>query len=40
MEYIPSANDIADIFMKPLAKPKFKRFVELLGLVMMKESGC
>ena len=40
MEYIPSADNITNIFMKPLAEPKFKCFVELLGLVMMKESGC
>jgi hypothetical protein len=43
MKYIPSADNVADIFMKPLAKPKFKQFIELLGLAMMKEwrrFGC
>jgi hypothetical protein len=36
MKYILSADNVMDMFTKPLAKPKFKRFVELLGLVMMK----
>ena len=40
MEYIPSANDVADIFTKPLAKPKFKCFVKLLSLAIMKEPRC
>ena len=35
--YIPSMDNTADIFTKPLAKPKFKQFVEALGLVIMKE---
>jgi hypothetical protein len=34
MKYIPSADNITDIFTKPLAKPKFKQFVEL---AMIKE---
>ena len=39
MEYIFSADNITNIFMKSLAKPKFKHFVKLLGLAIMKESG-
>ena len=30
--YIPTDDNPADIFTKPLAKPKFRHFVELLGL--------
>ena len=30
--YIPTEDNIADIFTKSLAKPKFMRFVEMLGL--------
>ena len=37
MEYIPTSENIADIFMKALAKPKFIEFVGMLGLAMMKE---
>ena len=37
MKYIPTAENVADIFMKALAKLKYTRFVELLGLVIMKE---
>jgi hypothetical protein len=32
MQYIPTNDNIADIFTKPLAKAKFERFVEMLGL--------
>ena len=32
MEYIPTQENIADIFTKVLARPKFKEFVEGLGL--------
>ena len=39
IEYIPTADNIADIFMKALAKPKFIQFVEMLGLAMIKEWG-
>ena len=39
MGYILSADNVANIFTKPLAKPKFKHFVKLLGLEIMKESG-
>jgi hypothetical protein len=38
MRYIPTSENIADIFIKPLPKAKFKQFVRLLGLVIMKES--
>jgi hypothetical protein len=32
MQYIPTNDNIADIFMKPLAKAKFKRFTQMLRL--------
>jgi hypothetical protein len=32
VNYIPTDNNVSDIFTKPLPKPKFQRFVELLGL--------
>lgn len=32
MQYIPTNENIADIFTKPLAKAKFERFVQMLGL--------
>src|SRR5882757_2639631 len=32
MQYIPTNDNIADIFTKPLAKAKFERFVQMLGL--------
>ena len=32
VEYIPTDDNVADIFTKPLAKMKFCHFVELLGL--------
>ena len=38
MDYIPTKDNVADIFMKALTKPKFKQFVGMLGLAMMKES--
>jgi hypothetical protein len=37
MEYIPTSENVADIFTKALPKPKFKDFVAKLGLAMMKE---
>jgi hypothetical protein len=37
MIYIPTADNIADIFTKALAKLKFTQFVGMLGLAMMKE---
>lgn len=39
MEYVPSAENVADIFTKALAKPKFTQFVEMLGLGELKERG-
>ena len=32
VKYIPTDDNTADIFTKPLAKQKFRHFVELLGL--------
>ena len=32
MKYVPTDNNVADIFTKALPKPKFQRMVELLGL--------
>ena len=37
MEYIPTLENVMDIFTKALAKPKFLEFVGMLGLVIMKE---
>ena len=37
MEYIPTGDNVADIFMKPLPKLKFVDFVGKLGLAIMKE---
>ena len=37
MEYIPTSENVADIFTKALGKPKFLEFVGKLGLAMMKE---
>ena len=35
--YVPTDENPADIFTKPLAKAKFQRFVELLGLRAINE---
>jgi hypothetical protein len=32
MHYIPTDENVVDIFTKPLAKPKFEKFVKMLGL--------
>jgi hypothetical protein len=32
VKYIPTDDNISDIFMKALPRPKFQRMVELLGL--------
>ena len=32
VEYIPTDDNVVDIFTKPLVKTKFHHFVELLGL--------
>ena len=37
VEYIPTAENVADVFMKALARPKFEVFVERLGLGGIKE---
>ena len=37
MKYIPTTDNVADIFTKALAKPKYIHFVKLLGLAIMKE---
>ena len=37
MKYIPTSENVADIFTKPLARPKFVEFVGMLGLATMKE---
>jgi len=36
LEYIPMADQVADIFMKPLMVEKFQRFCGALGLVPVK----
>ena len=36
MEYIPTSENMADIFTKALAKLKFQEFVGMLGLAIMK----
>jgi hypothetical protein len=37
MVYILTSENISDIFMKALLRPKFTKFVGKLGLAMMKE---
>ena len=32
LEYVPTGDDVADIFTKALARPEFARFVEMLEL--------
>ena len=32
VSYIPTDENVSDVFTKALAKPKFQRFVEMLGL--------
>jgi hypothetical protein len=34
--YIPTDDNPTDIFTKPLAKTKFRRFMELLGMGLLK----
>ena len=38
MKYIPTVENVADIFMKVLLKPRFSEFVEKLGLAMKEAS--
>ena len=37
--YIPTGENVADIFMKALARPKFEGFVGKLGLKREKEKS-
>ena len=37
--YIPTEENVADIFTKALARPKFEAFVERLGLRGRKEEN-
>ena len=37
MKYIPTAENVMDIFTKALLKPKFTEFIGMLGLATMKE---
>ena len=39
MKYTPTAENVADIFTKALLKPRFSKFVEKLGLAIMKEAS-
>ena len=39
VQYIPTAENVSDIFTKALPRPKFEVFVERLGLAMMEEEG-
>ena len=32
VKYVPTDENVSDIFTKPLARPKFAKFVEMLGL--------
>ena len=32
VKYVPTDENVSDIFTKVLAKPKFSRFMEMLGL--------
>lgn len=36
MKYIPTSDNIADIFTKPLPRPQFQKLVGLLGLGELK----
>ena len=40
VKYIPTDDNTADIFTKPLAKPKFHHFVKLLGLQAIEAGKC
>ena len=37
LKYIPSSDDVADIFMKSLARSKFEELVPRLGLGVVEE---
>jgi translation initiation factor IF-1 len=40
VKYVPTDENVADIFTKPLLRPKFVQFVEMLGLkeIMVRRS--
>jgi len=37
VNYIPTEQNLSDVLTKALARPKFKRFVEMLGLRKLKD---
>ena len=39
MKYIPTVENVADIFTKALPKPRFVELVWKLGLAMMKKAS-
>ena len=39
VKYIPSEENVADIFTKPLASPKFEGFITKLGLKNINQKG-
>ena len=39
MNYIPTSENVADIFTKPLPRPKFIEFVGKLGLAMLNKGS-
>ena len=39
VQYIPTAENVSDIFTKALPRPKFKFFIEKLGLALVMEEG-
>jgi hypothetical protein len=39
MEYVPTTENVADIFTKALPRPKFEEFVSRLGLVEVQDKG-
>ena len=39
VQYLPTGENVTDIFTKVLARPKFEYFMEKLGLGMMGEEG-
>lgn len=38
LKYIPTSKNVADVFTKALAKPKFQQFVKMLGLREEKQA--
>jgi hypothetical protein len=39
MKYVPTSENVTNIFTKALPKPKFAEFIQKLGLAMMKETS-